>query len=324
MAVSTEICSDPAVWDAFVAGAPHASVFSTRAWLDAVDRDYALVITRRGTDIVAGAPIILDQGRGGTEMIPFMQYCGLVLGPALMARPLHSRVSQLLETTSALLTFAAETFGSLGFTLEPEFPDMRSFQWLNYHTPEQGMFSISLRYTGLIELPQSAADFDMYIETIRTVRRQEYRRALRQGYVVEDSDDIEMLQALHEKTFARQGLQRSEREVRLLASISRQALREGIGTISIVRRPGEPPVGATLFLHDARKCYYLIGANDPDHRSTGASVLLFLEHMRRYAERGIRVLDVVGINSPQRGDYKTSFNAAPAAYYRAELRCGAG
>jgi lipid II:glycine glycyltransferase (peptidoglycan interpeptide bridge formation enzyme) len=200
---------------------------------------------------------------------------------------------------------------------------MRAFQWLNYHSPEHGMFTVTLRYTGLVDLPH-IDEFDRYIDTIRTLRRRQYRRAHREGFAVEDSEDVDTLQALHEKTFARQGLPRSEREVQLLTSIATSAVRKGFGTICVVRRPGEPPVGATLFLHDARKCYYLIGANDPDYRNTGASDLLFLEHMRRYAERGIRVLDVVGINSPQRGDYKTSFNAAPAAYYRAELRCGAG
>jgi hypothetical protein len=40
-----------------------------------------------------------------------------------------------------------------------------------------------------------------------------------------------------------------------------------------------------------------------------------LEKIRRCKEAGAREIEVVGINSPNRGYFKTSFNAAPKPYF---------
>jgi hypothetical protein len=37
--------------------------------------------------------------------------------------------------------------------------------------------------------------------------------------------------------------------------------------------------------------------------------------MERCREQGLRLLDMVGVNSPQRGDYKTSFGAELRSYF---------
>src|SRR5262249_12920131 len=73
--------------------------------------------------------------------------------------------------------------------------------------------------------------------------------------------------------------------------------------------------GANLFLFDRSCGYYMFGANDPEYRKTGAGTLLLAHSIRHCMERGLESVDVVGINSPNRGDFKTSFNAAPSAYH---------
>ena len=71
----------------------------------------------------------------------------------------------------------------------------------------------------------------------------------------------------------------------------------------------------TLFVHDSRCAWYLLGANDPEWRKSAASTLLMIENIRHYAEKGIPSLDFVGVNSPQRGDYKLSFNGQLIPYF---------
>ena len=70
-----------------------------------------------------------------------------------------------------------------------------------------------------------------------------------------------------------------------------------------------------MFLNDHRGAYYLIGANDPEYRHSGSGSYLMLESLRRSQERGLATVDFVGINSPNRGDFKTSFNAVPVPYF---------
>jgi hypothetical protein len=73
--------------------------------------------------------------------------------------------------------------------------------------------------------------------------------------------------------------------------------------------------GAVYFIHDQRTTYYLVAANDPAFRSTGLSTLLFLRGAESGIERGNVALDVVGMNSPGRGDFKASFGAEVVPYF---------
>ena len=74
-------------------------------------------------------------------------------------------------------------------------------------------------------------------------------------------------------------------------------------------RDGDTVVAATLFLHDDRSSYYLFGATDPAFRRTGAGTFVLLKMIERSLAAGTKEVDVVGVNSPNRGDFKTSFNA---------------
>ena len=70
-----------------------------------------------------------------------------------------------------------------------------------------------------------------------------------------------------------------------------------------------------LFVFDRDTGYYLIGANDPGFRKYGTGSFLVLEQIRKCFEHGIKAIDFIGINSPNRGDFKTSFNAQPFSFF---------
>ena len=70
-----------------------------------------------------------------------------------------------------------------------------------------------------------------------------------------------------------------------------------------------------MFLYDEHTAYYLVAANDPAFRNGGVSTLLFLSGVAAGLRRGVRAIDVVGMNSPARGDFKTSFGAGPVPYF---------
>jgi lipid II:glycine glycyltransferase (peptidoglycan interpeptide bridge formation enzyme) len=155
------------------------------------------------------------------------------------------------------------------------------------------------------------------------VRRQEYRRGLELGLTVEPSTDIELLNRLHAATFMRQGITRDPAEEQLFVKIATAAVRQGYGELLVCRLDSGAPASATLFLHDDRYAYYYVGANDPEYRKSGAGTFLLAENIRRALARGALAVDFVGINSPSRGDFKTSFNACPVPYYTVDYTRGA-
>ena len=132
--------------------------------------------------------------------------------------------------------------------------------------------------------------------------------------MIEESHDISILDMLHDKTFERQGLERSPGEKFMATTLAQTAITEGFGRLLICRNKIGTPASASLFLFDKKTAYYMIGANDPDYRNFGTSSLVIFEQLRKCLDQGIEQVDFMGINSPNRGDFKTSFGAIPTPY----------
>jgi lipid II:glycine glycyltransferase (peptidoglycan interpeptide bridge formation enzyme) len=228
--------------------------------------------------------------------------------------PLHRRAKREIELTDFLLAELKNRSNLISFCLHYKVDDLRSFQWFHYHKPEKGQFKINLCYTGLIDL-KPFSNFGNYLKTIRKVRRYEYRQAIKNKLEIETSDDIDKLEYLHHLTFKRQGIRRSKTTSQKLRNITKAVLSKGFGELLLCKDNKKRDLSATLFLYDRRGGYYLIGANHPDYRKTGSGTFLFLENIKRCIKRRINLIDVCGINSPQRGDFKVSFNAKQTPYF---------
>lgn len=261
-----------------------------------------------------GAVVLKRDGKPIPAPYPFTMYQGLLFANIVSQWPPHRRIKRSLEIVDVMLSELEKKEELISFCLHPHFEDLRSFVWFHYHEPEKGRFAIELRYTGRLALSRSF-DSGYSFDSLRQSRKYEFRHAQSHGFVVESTNDIGTLDHLHRLTFERQGLQRTVEEERLLCAVARAALMGGFGEILIARDPQGSAVSATLFIYDRNSGYYLFGANDPSFRQSGASTLLLLENIRRCFQRGPGIVDFVGINSPNRGDYKTSFNAVPVPYF---------
>jgi hypothetical protein len=313
-AMECAVLDDKSLWDAFVAASPQGNIFCHTVLLDALPDLYEAFVLMEDGRIVLGALILRRDSQVLKAPYPMTMYQGVLCCGEYQQMPFHRRSRWLLERMALFLAELDKRYSRLSFCLFHQFEDLRAFQWLHFHEPQLGMFRIDLRYTGILCL-QGIADFETYLTQVRTVRRQEYRRALADGFTIESSSEIDLLNQLHAKTFERQGIVRGAEEERLLLSIAVAALDKGFGEMLICRDKLGNPASATLFLHDRRYGYYLVGANHPEYRKANTGTLLLMENIRRCQQKGLAAVDFVGINSPDRGDFKTSFNARPVPYY---------
>ncbi|MBI4021882.1 MAG: GNAT family N-acetyltransferase [Candidatus Andersenbacteria bacterium] len=308
-------CTNASVWDDFVRRSPQGAVFCQTAFLDALPVAHELwqVVDGHG-HVQLGVVLLRDeQGRVVRQPYDFSLYQGILLDGALAAMPVHRAVPRELSAVNFLLAELAAREERLSFCLHHTWQDMRAFNWFNYHVPSAGQFCVTVRQTGLIAL--AGLTFNSYLEGIRKSRRQEWRLARLQGFTVAPSDDIAAFLNLYQQTFSRQGINPSASALRLVGSITAAALTGRFGELLLTRGEGGEPVSATVFLCDQSCSYYLFGATDPRFRAAGAGVATVLESLRRCFEQSVTRVDVGGINSPQRGDFKISFNAQPTPFY---------
>ncbi len=221
------------------------------------------------------------------------------------AIPVHRGAPYKLKLMDCLMAELTSTYRQLSFTLHPAFTDMRSFLWWNYHDERGGRCAVHLRYTGLVDL--MAETQAQWLSGIRQLRRRELKRARGQGIQCESSSDVALLEHLDDLVYQRQGFSRSSEERAERKKIAEQAMREGFGRCIVARTADGEPASAHLFLYYERCAYHLFAGNHPEFRKSGASTLLICSAVEMFREEGKEFFDSIGLNSPQRGDFKTSF-----------------
>lgn len=317
MSFEVRRCESLDAWDAFVRASPDGSVFNRSPYLAQFDDVcFEPWIVRAGRRELLGVTILRHaDGRLRERGFPWAR-AELLRGAAAFEGPAHSRIKENLEAFEALLAALKEHCARIAVRTPPGHEDLRALLWFNHQAPAEGAFRLTLRYTGLIDLG-TAATFDDYLARIRPARRRQCRLAARQGVTVAPSGDLDILEYLHRLTFERQQLERDAVEVAMLRRIAAAALEHRFGELLVASLPSGEPASATLFLHDEKRGHYLAGANHPAHRGSYSGTLCFTESLRACFDRGLQAVDVCGINSPQRGDFKVSFDARPVPYFDA-------
>lgn len=319
--LALERCDDDGQWDDIVRSSPQGTAFSTSAFLRGLGVGYERWVVRHGGQNLLAALLLVDGGVPLRAPYPMSLYHGLMLDRSVSDLPTHTRVKRTLMLVDFLIGRLSEVHDTLSFCLHHTFTDVRSLLWFNYHEPSAGMFHIDVRYSALLDLAQ-LDDLDGYLRAVRDARRAEYQRARSAGYTVETRPEVETVERLHRLTFERQGEEQGAVERHVIRSVGSAMVDAGTGEHLACVAPSGEAVSSTVFLRDELYAYYWIGATDPSHRRHGVGTFTLLESMRRARAAGARTLDLVGVNSPDRGDYKTSFNATPVPFFVATWRRG--
>jgi len=305
------------VWDTFIDNSPHGSVFSKTPFIKALEIPHEKLFFEVDEKVVASALIVEPNSPNFCASYPCSLYQGVALAPIVGG--IHKLVPKTLKVIEAILPALVDRYDNIGLCLHHAFHDLRGFQWLNYHTPERGTFDFNLRYSGIIDLNQYSS-FEDYLATIRSVRRQEYKKAKKQNLSMIESDDTESFLKLYKLTFERQNIELNPSVLSNVKNLVNATVSKGIGRLVFCKDIDGAIHSAIVTLHDEHCTYYMFGATDPNFRSSGASTSLVLDSIKHSFASNIMHFDMVGINSPQRGDYKTSFNAEPTPYHFITLR----
>ena len=303
------------MWRNFVFNSPQGSIFSDDRFLASLGLKVELLGVEENGETLFGFPLLLNHDAYVTEPWPFLAYSGPLFSRSICGLAPHRRASKMHRAVDLFLRYSEEKLPGLHLAFHPSFPDVRPFSWLNYSEPALGQFKFRPLYTGLIDL--GGLTEEEFIASVRSVRRQEHRRAALREFRVEKSEDVGELDRLHDLTFARQELARDERTAAILTMLTEGALYHGYGDVWVCRNPQGEATNACLFVRHRDTVYYLVGANDPLYRNEGTSTHLLIECFCHYLREGLRWIDTVGMNSPARGDYKASFNAVPTLYLTA-------
>ena len=308
------VCEDTFVWDALVNESPQGHVFSTCAFLESLGvQKKCYVVTSPKGEVLAGAALMLNGAQMVRAPFPFTPYQGVLFSKSLSLLGHQKRTLSEFRITTFLIEALLKIHPNFSMALSPFFKDLRPFLWHNYGKVVHPQFDLIQRYTGHLSL----IDFELnrYLSSVRTVRRQEYKKTHAK---IQQSNDLSLFLKLYKETFERQGIEIQRHTLELVKNICVRAMADGYGLLSSAHVDGHV-ASMAFFVTDKTCAYYLFGANDPEMRDARASSKLLIENISKFAARGLERFDFVGVNSPQRGDFKLSFNAMLVPYQEIHL-----
>jgi hypothetical protein len=310
-----QTCTDMRAWDALVDGSQQGHAFSKSVFLQSLGVPFTcyLVVSPQG-ELLAGTAIVEDGQRMANAPFAFTPHQGILFANSVTQQASQKRLTTEFRITEFFINALLAVYPNFSMAMSPFFKDLRPFLWHNHGQVEQPTFEVKQRYTGHVDLQNFS--LNAFLATVRTVRRQEYKKSQVQ---IKTSTDLPLFLNLYQQTFERQGLVIDTHTLSLVQRICSQTMDAGMGYLSAAHLENRI-ASMAFFVTDSSCAYYLFGANDPAMRESNASSKLLLDNITLSAQQGLQRFDFVGVNSPQRGDFKLSFNAELVPYQEVHLQ----
>lgn len=311
------ICDD-ATWDDLVSNSMEASPFLMSSFLRSIGQESSRFVLSDAKKPIIGTCVFNSNGSILESPYAFCLYQGVFFPHLNLTN--YSDENERLRRLKELIECLDLKAERIHLSFHPKINDLRAIEWFYYEALDCNLVAnTKSRYTGLIEI-RKFDSFDEYLKSIRKERLREYKRSLETKYKVDlHSDDLENFLNLYALTFARNGQTVSDGLLNRVKSIISAGLRDGSGALKMLYSDDGEPVSGAYILSDKGTDIYLFGANDTTYRDSYGSTRLILESLKLSFQNSKKTFDFCGMNSPLRGEFKSSFNARLTPYFELDL-----
>lgn len=318
--------TDNLQWNSFVESSPQGTVFSRSEYLDAVGRRSECLYIVKGDEVKAGLALIMSDDGTSVEFDDLVIYNGIMFAGQADDRKATKARLERFEITEFVIQYLTDAYRNVELALSPQFEDLRPFLWHNYHSPDPAeKYVADLRYTSYLDISVlenslSAEDTSLF-RNMETLRQRNIREAIQSGARVETSlspDDFGKFYCL---LMAAQGEDVSAGQIDRMKNLIGRLVDASLAEMFLVLDADGSLLYTTVFCFDSKRAYYLFGAGnlavDARYKGTAAFWGAFKALAR---DKGIKCVDLEGVNSPRRGWFKLSFGGELHPYYHVNIR----
>lgn len=294
------------IWNKLANNSLQFTPFHREIYLNAVGFHGIRFVVLKKTKVIAGLLLAMDKDEM-QQVPPYAPYQGILFQETSNS---YKNQQEQLEAITVLLEEIEKERKQFCFSNHFSVVDMRPCLWHHYHEPESGLYEIGVQYTAIKNLTESDIESDLSKGRKLDYKYSSDRYTLR----YEKSKDFAAFFNLYKKTFERQDITLNSSDFNSVNNIIKVTqsdnglLRYAVDTLG-------NKISAIYVLINKEYAYYLFGANDPEFRKLGGNTFLLINVIKELKEQGVKYFDFVGVNSPNRGDYKLSFGAELKPYY---------
>lgn len=297
-------------WQDLVAISPQGTIFHEPCYLESLELNCEFLGISRKGNLLGG--IALPKGEN-YSLMPYQAYNGFIFHPELCSKKSVAKIEQKFQISEFLGLDLLNRYKNIKMSCIDfdEDLDLRGFLWANYHDKALPSYVTQIAYTSILDTtyPIDQSEF-------RKGRNSSYNKSKKFQLETEISDNVEAMEAVYLETFDRQDIELPEATFNLAKIIFKRLLNEKKAFLVATSFEGEI-ASMSMFGFDNKRAYYLFGANKTEFRSKEAgtaNMAWAVEYIKK--EMNIDKLDMLGVNSPQRGSYKLSFGGSLKAYHQ--------
>lgn len=246
---------------------------------------------------------------------PFI-YSGIINHPQLNMK--NSRYNNEVFKINELVTNEIfSNYKSININLPINFLDTRPFLWYNYGEKNKKKFLVTPCYTSIIKI-KSRKPSDVFSE-IDDVKRRDINKVLNDdNYRISYKINLPRIKKFYVDTMKRnKGNFDKYAFDKIFDFIETQTNKDKV--IQTTTYYHEKPLYSVLFLNDELSSCYLYGSGDVDTKNRYAGSLALWKAIEKSIEKKLNFIDLEGINSPYRGEYKLNFGGNIKSYYNLYL-----
>lgn len=281
----------------------YGTVFNTVDWLKIFgDRAQAYGIYDKGDNLTGGFCTYKEK-KFGLKIYrnPPFTPC---IGPFLEIKAKNPVV--VMNTWKKVLSSMADFIEHLPYSvvsicLNKKIVDTQPFIWKK--------FKVIPAYTYILDLSKSVEDIR---KEMSAERRNDMNKAIRDGLIVKQVHNFEIVKFLVLKTFSRQEMTVNEY---YLDKVLFEFANKGNSFASVTFK-NDNPIAASFCVYDKNTAYYLLGGYDYKSKHHGAGALATWEAIKYAQELGLKYFDFEGSMVPQIERYFRGFGGQLIPYYR--------
>jgi len=310
-------------WDSVVLSSRQGSVFSLTDYLDNIDGCHpSRWFCFKGNDLKAGLIVMESDDGRDCILVDDVIHSGILFMPNSDNQNKSQVMAENFRVTSFISQQLIDKYRNISLSTHPDLDDLRPFIWHNYGV-DGPKFVVDVRYTSFLNLEGFHTNTDLNQNPIYMAcsksRRQEIRYAVMANVTTTTSNDVDEFISLYKHTLERQSQNISEYTCHRLHKLVCAILSKGLATMYVSRASNGLIGSMAVFGIFNDRAYYLFGANNPDLRSEHTGTMVIWDAICDLYCRGIKLVDLEGINSPLRGQFKLSFGGDIIPYYHLSM-----
>lgn len=213
------------------------------------------------------------------------------------------------EATKFFLDEITKNHDYLRFSLNYNLQDIRPFQWHNYPNFE---FKFNTVYSSIINLNENKS-FENVLGNFRYTRRREMKLFEKSDYDIQISDDYAKFFNLYDSIY-KDILDPFVIDTHY--KLIENSFKNKFSRLNFLYKENDI-LGGSIFYFDNDRAYYAFSVVEKRKENFSLTTPLIIEQIKFFYKKKIKTIDMMGINSPGRGDYKESFGGQVIKFYEA-------